>query len=514
MVEISRTPSIVLYINWGTGTDADTTAYNDVSAKYLRNISVQSGRDQDRATSPAKVATLSTALDNDDRTFSNAAGPLAGYITRGKSIEYNLKFGRETDVNDPLIDVNESNLPVNGIQEEVIFRGALDSTPQNLDVLKSVSISALGTLRFLSKIKVTTPLYENILTGAALHELFNYCGVPTNYRNFSAGQVSLRYWFLKDANALQAFYQLVASEGAGAAGYEGYGGMVHFEDNAYRASNVRSTTVQWYLRDSFTIEAGWLLHSPTTQYLNNPDEILNEVVASTNNREEQTATTVWNYGANIVVPPSDIRRVYAVTNEPFKSAIVPVNGTDYSLLSGSIASIVLERTSGLKTGITITAGAGGATIQGPALEESKGLKLRANLVPVVSTVDLKQTAVATASINQFELNSYSVPLYPEINPNTVQDIVDGVYTRYKEVREQAVIRVRNIDSYHMDFIVNAKVSDRVRLVVTHEGVDEDFFIESKSIEQEGTEFTAVVGLEKVYEVLPFRFGINVFGDAL
>ena len=502
-------------INWGAGTDADTSAYNDVSRKFLlpAGVRISWGRDQARSTSPAKIETLDMTLDNTDGVFSNVAGPLAGFITRGPTVIAYLTLDYEIYCDSPDVFADDDYY-ADGTLRQLIFDGKIDNAAQIMDSQKSVTIRALGRLSAFNKSKVTIPLQENVTVDQILGLICDEVDFPVEDRDFDTGDTTILYWWAHDRSPLELMYELTpATEGSNSAIYMAPG-VLHFEGRQYRQNATRSTTPQYYLYDSLQASAPVgqpIYYNPPTTLNQNVEEVYNVVKGQANYRTLGTLQQVWSYGASITLGANETKVIYASMSDPVKDAQVP-NSTDDYTTTNPLASVTISATSGSRIAITLVAGASGAIVTGPTGQTADGIYLRAKPLQVSSEVDIVSTIDTQASIDRYDRNEYDLNNWPEINPNNVQDIVNGIARRYQEPRDQITIRVFNVDAYHTTMIMDSKISDRIHISSVHQGIDNDFFIESKTIELLGNgNMIAIFDCERAIDQDAFRFGVNTFG---
>lgn len=510
-----------LMIDWGTGTDADTTPYNDVTYDVIRgSITTSHGRDQARATAPPKGETLSVVLNNQDGKYNNVAGPLASFVNRGPEVDFYVEHQSEVTLDDLDITLEDEDWTLDDPNPWHMFTGVVDNAPQQIALIRSVAISAIGSMRFFTRKKITVPLQENTTIDVILHLICNAVGFPSGtFRVFDSGNTVIERFWMNEQVALPVMLQLLAAEGADSALFFDQTGTLIFQGRNYRDDNYRSVTVQYYLHDKLQASVPYrepIYYNPGTVLNQDAHEVYNKVSARAMIRElEGISIQVWHYGALLTLSASETRTIYAeISESPVRNAIVPTVTTDFTILSGGVASITMDTTQGQRIGITITAtGAGNLQIQGPSGQESDGIFLRAQRYNLLSEIPIVSDEDVADSITRYGEQELSVPIWAEMNPNSIRDLVNGIVNRYKEPREQLTLSVENIDSAHAVFIMNCTISDRVHVTNTAQGIDHDYFIETKEIKTVGNGGVAcTLGLEKAYDIEAFRFGIDNFGE--
>lgn len=508
MVTLPRTATYEALADW----DRDGVPGDDLLPRLMTppGVVVQRGRDQVRAFSPPMVPVLSGELLNHDRLYSNEApGPLHGLVTRGAALRMTAGWGSEDVLaNATNVTANEELVPANGIASLPLFVGAVDRATNSPEWgRRAVVLEGLGNLRRLRDQRVTTQLYENITTGAALGHILDAIGWPSGERVIDAGQTTLLYWWLDDVEAWSAAQHLLRSEGAGAALYEDGQGRIHFEGRDYRDGEGRSANVQATYSD--VVSASGVYHVQPVVYQSNPDEIVNVARATVRRRTLGALGVVWSLGEAVNLSANETRVVIAVGSDPFKDAVAPASGTDYTVSAGS-ATVTAAILSGQRAAITVTAGAGGATVT--------GLQLRAKPLTVAYETAVVSAADSSASQIRYGKRMIDLDLWPEIDVNAARALCDGWVLRYKDERPQLTITLVNADARHMREIVVREVSDRVHVTERHTGVDWDAWVERIEHRVLGrTLHQVVLGCEQVFALDYGRYdsaqyGISRYGD--
>jgi len=488
----SRVATYAVDVLWGSGTDANTEAFDAVIGSVLGSpgIAVQTGRDQPRAFSPPAVPAASCDLLNENRTYS-PGGVLGQFVGRGPAFNITSTYGDTSVLVDAAdVFVDDSATLVSGTATVGLFSGRLNTVDHDLAIGHRVaSLSALGQLTLLrNAAAITTVLYETITTSAALTVILDAAGWPVGKRAISTGQTALRYWWLNNASAFDAALQLLRSEGAGAALYEDGDGVLHFENRAYRTTTPRSITPQFTVWDTAVgkdvnvddpatgvdsvqvyVGGGGLnsLAYTDASISANPDEVVTEATATVIARSDGALGQIWQSGTPFTLAASEVRDFYISASDPFKSAATPVISTDYTVLAGSLASAVLSQTTGQAARLRLTASGSGASVEGPTGSESNGIQVRA--IPVVtrysttvkSTVD---TSAAQARYTGGNPKTYELGLWESVSIDTAQLLVNDWATQRQAPRQQLQLTMVNADAVHLQAIHKIAVSDRLTIV--------------------------------------------------
>jgi hypothetical protein len=357
-------PRIAAYrptIVWGTGTGVDTSEFDDVGGYALGDpgLAIDGiGRDQIRAYSPPKAPALDLTLSNHDGRFS-PGGPLALFLGRGPAVTVDADWGADVLVDSPDVLVDDPRALVDGAPSIRLFTGTSVDMPQQIDLGQyAVSVTAVGTLQSLVTTRPTTILYENIRTDEAIAVLLDAAGWDADARSLDTGDTQLLAWWLDgQTTAMDALNAILMAEGAGSCFYESGDGVAHFEGRQFRDSNasqhdravgvLRQRAVGQRARGlagrARRLDGGAgrragqnaLTYVAPSEYRSNPDEVVVSVAATVNTRTPTAVQQVWEYGGPLVLTSSQVLDVQVTASDPFKDAITPRDGTDYTITAGS-----------------------------------------------------------------------------------------------------------------------------------------------------------------------------------
>lgn len=439
------TATYVAEIDWSNDGDWGDTG-EDVTARVRarQGVRCERGRDQLRALSPPMAGRCDFTLDNQDRDYSpgNSGGPLYGNLLPGRKVR--VRTTAPSAVN--------------------LFTGYLEDLPQHpRRTERMVDVPALGTLSRLRGVKVSTGLYSNITTGAALGYLLDAAGWPGGDRTLDTGQTDMLYWWCDESDAFEMAALLLRTEGPGATLYEAGDGKIVFEDRHHRLQETRCTTSQATIRDS-----GAEPLMSDFDYRPNLRDIINAAALRVVARTPEYDAVIWELGGTLSLGINQVVTLVARASEPFSNAVTPVGGTDYTLLTGSLASITLSRTSGASTTLTITAGASGATLT--------GLQLRGTSYAGAETL-VSNTVDASASIAKYGTRSYRQDIWPEVSPGFAYDTCNVLVQRYSEPRATVRVTLNGAQSARLTQMLTREISDRVTVVEAQTGLNNDCFIE-------------------------------------
>lgn len=521
---------------WSTGTDADTSAYDEVHYSRPPGVTIDGiGRSQIRAFGPPNTPTLEDTLSNIDGIYS-PGGVLGGFVGRGPITTFDADWGSDVDVDADDVEVDDPVYLVDGISTKRLFSGNISTAPQQIDNPASVQIRSLGTIRKLGLVKPIIPLNEGITTGAAVALVADACDWDADARRISDGNTTLlRFWGDGKTDGITLLNMITGAEGVPACWWvDPEGDVLIWEDRVERQNATRSNTIQYTFFDGpvgtgdATVDdptvfvddpnifvdgpvAALTFHTVPSQWTSNPDEVVSTVTATINVRTPTLTMKIWEYGGPLVLTSNQVLDIPIYANDPFKDAIVPALGTDYLVASGSLVSVSLTQTSGQATTLRFVADVSGATVNGAT---SAGPQFRAVSLPVTTATPVTATVTDDLSAARFEPKPYTIQLWPEITFNQALDLTNSFKRRYRRPRDQMVIRlVANLDAAHMYAVFSLRISDRIRIVHTRANIEASFYAETihHDLSAGGGLHVMLIGCERVTDDIPSRYGDARYG---
>jgi hypothetical protein len=464
-------------IDWDDDGDFTGTG-EDVTTRVLADgaLSITYGRDQARSLAPIAPGQTGLELDNTSRDYSpqNASSPLYGQLRPGHAVRIQATLDGVT---------------------YGLFSGHLD----DYEVLpntgeRMVRLTAQDVLAALGDVKISTGLHQGVSTGQAIGLVLDAIGWPAGDRDIDHGGTTIAWWWEEGTDAFTALQRIVASEGPGAFAHAGSDGRFVFRDRHHRLIRDASLTVQATFRDAgdeplfsapMSYEVGWR-------------DIVNSVSLSVEQRQVADLGVVWEYGAQVIaIPAGDTIAIAVETSDPFRDARTPEEDTDYTVISGTVA-VTLSRTSGQSAVIRIRAIAGAATIE--------KLQLRASSLQAARTVQI--LAEDTTSISRYGTRSSTVDA-PWVGVHDADAIAALILAQRAERLPVVSIRLVGSNVRRLTEQLRRDLSDRVRIVETQTGIDNDFYIEqiTHDIREAGLVHDTVFGCEQVPQPVsnPFRF---------
>lgn len=488
-----RTPDLQVSVSWfWTEADPFGSTYDILDGRLISNtLTLQYGRDVARPLGEPLTPTADWSCRNDDRILSPewAGSPLYQVLRPGRptrvraflasaedyalsSISYDADVDYDAD-----IDYAAGMIPAAlhaGVLEQPEWTTALGNP--------TVTMTSSGALGRLAKAKIRTPLYANKRIDEAIVLVLNEVGWPAALRDIPFADTTLDWFWVNDETAFEVLVRLQHSEGVPSLIWEGPDGILHFEPRNYRTNTARSNTAQVAYVDTYagtTDVTPTLTHAGMSYRLPFVD-VYNLVTCPVVRRVRQALQQVWEFGGPLILGSNETRIITATLDEPADGAVAMAVGTDYAIGAGGlVAGPTYVETQAQTIRFTLTAGAGGCTVNGVT---SNGPQIRATPV-VVTWQDTAENSVDTsASIARYDpIANQPIPLelqaYPEIPPATAEALCDAAVAFYMDARPIVALRVLNADTDHLADQIARRPSDRIRAVSTPLGLDGDMHIE-------------------------------------
>ena len=464
-------------IDWDDDGDFADTGENVTGRTLDRSsIIVEYGRDQARALSPPSPGRAAFELDNRSFDYSpeNSSSPLAGLILPARPV---------------LIDAELSSTTY------ALFRGSLD----DFDLMpglpeRSVIVSCLDGLAKLTGSKIATSLYHGIQTGKAIGLILDAVGWPDDKRDLDEGASTIRWWWEEDADAWDALLSVIQAEGPPAFVYLGSDGEITFRDRHHRLTESESLSSQ----ATFSASGAEPLFSAPLVYDHGWRDVINSVTFVVEDRNPSLErANVWTDDHTYSIADDETVEIAAQTNEPFTDAALPT----YTLLSGTV-SVDMTRLSGQSTIIRITASGGPAVIT--------DLTFRARPVVVERRVRIHMEDVA--SVTKYGERTY--PTNPKwLNINDALAVAQAIVAQRSERLPIISMRLLSGNDTRLTQQLSRDLSDRVTIVESDLGLNDDFFIERirHRINEAGKLHETVFGCEKVQTQIGNVFRFDVAG---
>lgn len=431
----------------GTGGVDDTTqdVVSDVTFSY--------GRDQDRQLNPGSVGSAAMTVCNVSRKYSpdNSSSPLFGDLDPAREARFQ-------------VDWSGAVFP--------LFRGRVDDFEVHADFGdRTVGFTFLDGMALLQGVKLSTGVYESLRTGQIIGVILDQMGWTAG-RDIDVGATIVKFWWAEGTDAMTAVNDIVKSEGPPAVAYVAPDGTFVFRDRHHRLQNSTSVNVQGSFASkalgtcTATDQPGLNISRPFT-YAHGWRDIINSIAFDVSERVASAyVTNVWTSEDTITLATGQGISIDISGSDPFRDAVTPVAGTDFTAVGIGTVNVTLNRTSGQSVQITLLAVGGSVVIS--------GLKLRARTLPVLRTVKVQRRD--TGSISQHGERAYPDSA-PWANVNDAGAIADMVLLHYARRRPTVQLRVVVSDPVHFFQVMQRTISDRVHIRNDEMSVDQDFFVE-------------------------------------
>lgn len=450
-------------ITWGAATVHDDVT-NRVHA--LSGIAVRYGRDQSRALSPMATGTASFSLINTDGKLlpENTGSPLYGYVRPGLPVTITAILA-SAGITAGLFSGNTNDMEILPDLDERLVR--------------ITCTDGLGRLRGLT---VSTEVYSGLTSGQALHKLLDAAGWPASQRDIDPGASVFPWWWVSDGDAYDEATKIVDSEGPTALLTIDSANNIVFRGRHHRLTRAASITAQanWY----GDIEPAM---SPPIGYGHGWQDIINDVTFDVPIRvNDGRQDVVWSTQDALTIGSGETYTITASSSDPFINASVPVEGTDYTAVTGSVA-VSLSRTSGASTTISLRAVAGVAVIS--------GLQLRASLLTAGTTVQVKAQDIGSVlRYGTRSLPDDRAPVWASL-PD-VRGIAQMTLGQRSERLPTLSVTFRAGSTSRISQQLTRDLSDRVHIKDGVSYTDADFFIEQIEHRTDGIDHQTTFGCEK------------------
>jgi hypothetical protein len=337
---------------------------------------------------------------------------------------------------------------------------------------RSVSFTTLDDEAAFQTTPVTTPLYNGIRTGQAVHTVLNAVGW-TGPRDIDPGATVMPWWWLDSVNASTALADLVASEGPPAIFYIAPDGTATFRDRSHRLLRPQSTTVQGsfaaQLVDCAAPAVTGLSFTPPFTYDHGWRNIINSVQFDIPQRQvDGQPSVIWQSTDALAISNGQTVPVAITAANPFAQLIDLDPTQDYALTGSGSLSFSYSQYSGGSTTLYLTAVGGDIVVQ--------SAQVRGFAVSTLRTVRVQNTD--SGSIAQHGTQGYtgSTPVWA--GAEDAFAISSILLERYAQRRPIVKLRVVTADSAHYYQVIQRTVSDLINIQNDELGMNSPFYVES------------------------------------
>lgn len=465
-----------------------TPSLEEVTAdvRHMPVVKVTRGRDLAREYGPPVAGAATFTLDNSDGLYSsgNASSALYGYLNPGVLTRISATYAATP---------------------YVLHTGYLDVPAERPGPRQQlVDLTSFDALATLKASRISTAEYTNVSVDEAIGHVLDAAGFSPTLRSFATADTILARWCVADQDAFTAIRDLVYTEGPGALCFVDVDGVIVFQNRHFRQLTTRCTTSQATVRNDTTepIYGIDFAHDPGVR------GVVNSCTVPVNTYAVAASAVVWTGPTPVTLAGGEARSyTVSTTADWFRTALVPVAATDYTLTAGSVTP-TLDRTSGKTATLTMTAGATGASFT--------GLQMRAEAVTVTTTSVSNSISGASATGVNYGLRTFPSQFIPPWLPdvNTAQDFCNYVVSRYKDPVPQVFFSLDNGASEGLTQALTRNVSDRVTVVENARAfVNGDFMVEQVThVLSSGGNHTAVFGCERASDQAFWVLGLAGYGE--
>uniref|UniRef100_A0A6M3IZN6 Putative tail protein n=1 Tax=viral metagenome TaxID=1070528 RepID=A0A6M3IZN6_9ZZZZ len=467
---------VVTYLTEGYYIDVDwdnngnfTGTYDDITAD-VKTVSYSRGKSDELG--KAEVGQCSITLNNADGKYTPGYGGVISALLLPKrpirvravlsGTIYNLFYG---------------------FIEEIIPHPHLSE--------QDCIITAVDGIDFLSRHDMATILYKDTGTGAIHTAILNDAGWSATMRTLDTGQDTVSYWYGHDVKARFAQEEIDDSE-QGFSFISG-NGYFNFEDRHHRSTATHQTS-----QGTFTNTMAQITYSL------NPKNVYNIVKATVTPWALQAEAELWRLQETPSIPAGETLVWWgeasvisgSSSNSVFVDAwVTPASTTDYT--ANSLAN---------GTGTDMT-----ADIAITTTKFAKAIKLSIvnnGAVPAFITLlkargtyyddQTKVTRKAEDSTSQTAYQKRTLEIGGKYmdDADQAQDLVDYSVGKYKDPRAELSMSIINDGATNLAQLLSREISDRITVVNTKLGIDDDYFIDymQHDISQSGKSHTATYRL--------------------
>ena len=498
-------------VSWDGSGVFDGT-YDDLRDDLARGtpITIEIGRDQARALSRGRLNLATWMVSNQDRRYSkeNSGSPLRGQLKPGRPAIIDAMLGTDVTMGDPVVTMGDPEALMGGLAAARLFTGSTD-LPKELygpgPRKRWVRMRAIGALTKLRGAGSITIGYQaTITTGAAMVLVWEAAGLTSAEYVVDQDAIDngrdLLHWYVDNRDPWSVSEEIWATEGPTGALYEDQEGRANFEGSNYQTLTDRCQTIQQtFTTSEATRESGTMGDADVTMGdarvsmdgtqrsltfigLDVEDgyrQIVNDVTFRVEQRAAQSTTQVWEYNGNIALTAAQVYTIIATTDDPLAAITTPALTTDYTVTGTALASVTATALGAKSVLITLTAGAGSATV-GPRAG-GNGIRLRGQPVTLIGSVDAVPTIDVSDSQSEFGRRPLpsDVTIWPCVAPATAAGIADAWVLTYSVERPSITVTIVNKSGRLLHQATQRRISDLIHVVdPTESGVDLDLTIHS------------------------------------
>ena len=428
-------------------------SFIDISPDWRadKGLTTKRGLDSAQPNLPPMAGTASFSLDNTAGTYLPGVSP----IQRGTLIQFYYGF--------------DNNL-------WSLWCGVVDKVEQNPMIGdESVDVTCLGMLSALTgkpplgsgPLSTEVVILEN--TDEIITRILEQINFPGG-TDFDSGEVIVAYWWAEGKDAWTAVLEMVNSEGPNAAIYElADGWELAFLNRLASTENTRLTEVQIEFSD---VLGDQIQMARPFSYDDGLERLINYVRwALTERIFDAEVSTIWSYVEELVLGADEIVTfgISDTSGNPFSGTVTLLEGVDYVVTAGSLASIALDRASGETATLTITAGGGGATLA--------YVQVRARLLsPTRETVYVNTVGspLDTGVIKQ----DFNGPTWQGVFSEFIIENINTMVVLWSSGRPMVRVTLQDINEDVLYQQLTRQIYDLVNVIEEKAGINDNFWITS------------------------------------
>ena len=436
-------------VDWDNNGDF-VDAFDDITDDVL---TASFSRGKESELDIAEVGRLELRVKNADAKYSpwNVAGDLYGKLLPKRPIRL-----RTTD-------------PVT----VTLFYGYIEEIiPHPHLAEKDCYISAVDGLDYLARHELDTVLTKDALTGALVTVILDAASWPAGLRTLDAGQDTVPYGYWSKVSARYALQELEESERS-LVYVDGSGNLV-YEDRHHRWSATHQTS-----QATFTENMVQIYPSQSAKY------VFNEVRATVTPWEIQGIAELWRLEEVPVSIDTGQSKTWWANFDYFADTLTsPVATTDYT--ANSEAGGGGDDETG-NVVVTFTPFAQSAKI---AIQNNAGHIVYITLLKVRGTYYDDQTKVTrkaedATSQTAYQKRTFALDAKFMTDAELAESFCQVSLARYKDPQPEVAMVIINKNATNLLQILTRVISDRITVVNSELGLNQDFFI--NKVEHEITE---------------------------
>ena len=421
-------------VDWDNDGDFDDP-YDDITADVT---TIHFSRGKSDELGKAEVGQLSVTLNNAAAQYTPGAGGVISALLLPKR-PIRILY---TD------DITLYNL-FYGFIEEIIPHPHLTE--------QDCIITAVDGLDFLSRHDMATALYKNALTGTIHGYILDDAGWSASMRTIDAGQDTVPYWYGSDVKA--RFAQEEIDESEQGFSYIDGSGYFRFEDRYHRSTATHQTS-----QGTFTDTMA------NISYSLNPKNVYNIVKVTVTPWTLQAEAELWRLQETPSIPVGETYTYWGGAAVSGSSVFVdawvtPVITTDYTA-TGTVSIVTTKFAKSIKLAVTNT---------DTVAVTITLLKARGTYYDDQTKVTRK--AEDSTSQTAYQKRTYELDGKYVTDTGKAQDFANYAIGKYKDPRAELGMGIMNQDASTLTQILSREISDRITIVNTKLGVNDDYFID-------------------------------------